>query len=284
MTQPDQTSAERVAPLQSPYHLGYIEDEPGEKFWVIGADGILFAKIPQVDERQAETICAMLNAANEAKKLKTENATLRAERDYLQDCLVTLDVIETGSNDDEYVRQVLRSTLDDSKGLKEATARFCEETERWCQVNKDLEAENTALQAKLTFLRSKGLTVTTAKTSDRPEPYLVYVIEPGSELSDDAHLEYIQALEEKVQRAEAASSRQAATLVEIGRLVPSPVTPSGGMSHRPLLRVQERLAKNTALRTACEAAKEYIGENCDPIFSVAAGEVHAQLSAALRSE
>lgn len=50
-------------------------------------------------------------------------------------------------------------------------------------------------EAKLAFLKTKGITVTTAKTSDRPEPYLVYLIEPGSELSDDIYLEKIEKLE-----------------------------------------------------------------------------------------
>lgn len=46
----------------------------------------------------------------------------------------------------------------------------------------------TDAQAKLDFLASKGLTVGLMKTSDRPEPYLVYVAEPGSEFDDTVHI------------------------------------------------------------------------------------------------
>jgi hypothetical protein len=74
----------------------------------------------------------------------------------------------------------------------------------------------TALQAKLDFLKSKGLTVTTAKTSDQPEPYLVYVIEPHSELSDDIHLEKLAAIE--AERDELAGAD--AMLRAIERIIP----------------------------------------------------------------
>lgn len=40
------------------------------------------------------------------------------------------------------------------------------------------------LESKLNFLESKGLTVGMLKTSDKPEPYLTYVIKEGSELCD----------------------------------------------------------------------------------------------------
>lgn len=45
-----------------------------------------------------------------------------------------------------------------------------------------LERERDEAIAKLDFLKSKGLTVGLLKTSDKPEPYLAYAIEPDSEL------------------------------------------------------------------------------------------------------
>lgn len=47
-----------------------------------------------------------------------------------------------------------------------------------------LRSKLAAAEAKLEFLKAKGLTVGMMKTSDKPDPYLAYVIEPESELSD----------------------------------------------------------------------------------------------------
>lgn len=47
-----------------------------------------------------------------------------------------------------------------------------------------LQLELNKANAKLDFLKSKGLTVRLMKTSDKPDPYLVYVIERDSELCD----------------------------------------------------------------------------------------------------
>ena len=47
-----------------------------------------------------------------------------------------------------------------------------------------IQEELTDAKKKLEFLKSKGLTVGWMKTSDKPDPYLMYVIEPDSELCD----------------------------------------------------------------------------------------------------
>lgn len=48
---------------------------------------------------------------------------------------------------------------------------------------------------KLNFLESKGLTVGKMKSSDKPEPYLVYVCEPDSEFDDTIHIRNLVDLE-----------------------------------------------------------------------------------------
>jgi hypothetical protein len=55
-----------------------------------------------------------------------------------------------------------------------------------CEYCRDRNTRNELrdLKAKLAFLKSKGLTVGEMKSSDNPEPYLVYVIERDSELCD----------------------------------------------------------------------------------------------------
>jgi hypothetical protein len=69
------------------------------------------------------------------------------------------------------------------------------------------------------------------------------------EAERDEAMKFIQLLEESVQRAESAASRQAVTLVEIGQLVPS------DGPHRPLL---ERVQSKLATLEATIAAKAHI--------------------------
>ena len=47
-----------------------------------------------------------------------------------------------------------------------------------------IERARDAALEKLAFLKTKGLTVGKMKTSDKPEPYLLYLIDPDSELDD----------------------------------------------------------------------------------------------------
>jgi hypothetical protein len=49
---------------------------------------------------------------------------------------------------------------------------------------RSLELKLNDANEKLAFLKSKGMSVGKMKTSDKPEPYLVYVVEPDSELDD----------------------------------------------------------------------------------------------------
>ena len=50
------------------------------------------------------------------------------------------------------------------------------------------KSELARLENKLDFLESKGLTVGMMKTSDKPEPYLVYVCKPDSEFDNTIHV------------------------------------------------------------------------------------------------
>lgn len=50
------------------------------------------------------------------------------------------------------------------------------------------QTESPTAEERLAFLKSKGITVHLTKTSDRPEPYLCYVIEEGSEFDDTAQV------------------------------------------------------------------------------------------------
>jgi len=50
-------------------------------------------------------------------------------------------------------------------------------------------------QKQLTFLESKGLTVGTMKTSDKPDPYLVYVCKPDSEFDNTIYINKLIDLE-----------------------------------------------------------------------------------------
>jgi hypothetical protein len=60
---------------------------------------------------------------------------------------------------------------------------------RMLDTQREQDAKTIAeLTEKLDFLKSKGLTVGKMKTSDKPEPYWVYVIEPESELCDLHHV------------------------------------------------------------------------------------------------
>jgi hypothetical protein len=71
-----------------------------------------------------------------------------------------------------------------------AAADIVEDYDRICGILADaldgrvqkLLTERDNLKTKLDFLKSKGLIVGMMKTSDKPEPYLAYVIEPDSEL------------------------------------------------------------------------------------------------------
>ncbi len=75
-------------------------------------------------------------------------------------------------------------------GLSSATQSFVHP-----EIAETLEREAIALREqvrelseKLDFLKSKGLTVGKMKTSDKPEPYLVYVCESDSEFDDTIHI------------------------------------------------------------------------------------------------
>lgn len=57
------------------------------------------------------------------------------------------------------------------------------------------------LQKKLDFLKSKGLTVGYMKTTDRPEPYLVYVTAEGSEFDETRSVNKV--IEAEIERDEA---------------------------------------------------------------------------------
>lgn len=48
----------------------------------------------------------------------------------------------------------------------------------------EAKADAARAEAQLAFLKEKGLTVGMMKTTDKPEPYMVYVFEPGSELDN----------------------------------------------------------------------------------------------------
>jgi len=58
----------------------------------------------------------------------------------------------------------------------------------WEEHSRKLERELNEAKSQLNFLESKGLTVGKMKTSDKPEPYLVYVCEPDSEFDDTIHV------------------------------------------------------------------------------------------------
>lgn len=59
------------------------------------------------------------------------------------------------------------------------------------------------LREKFDFLESKGMTVGKMKTSDKPEPYLAYVIKDGSELCDNRTLEKLLDAEIELTQAKA---------------------------------------------------------------------------------
>lgn len=65
-----------------------------------------------------------------------------------------------------------------------------------------LEDELAEANAKLAFLQQKGLTVGMMESSDKPEPYLAYVIDPGSELCDLATVNKLIDAEVKVAKLE----------------------------------------------------------------------------------
>jgi hypothetical protein len=52
---------------------------------------------------------------------------------------------------------------------------------------KDRDEQLKEAQKKLDFIRSKGIVITYMKTSDKSHPYLVYVVQDGSEF-DDKHI------------------------------------------------------------------------------------------------
>lgn len=60
---------------------------------------------------------------------------------------------------------------------------------------RQLERELAELQSRLDFLKSKGLTVGMMQSSDKPEPYLAYHIEPDSELCDLRYIHRVVKLE-----------------------------------------------------------------------------------------
>ena len=68
-----------------------------------------------------------------------------------------------------------------------------------------VESERDKLKSRLDFLKEKGITVGMMKTSAKPDPYLVYVIEYGSEMCEmrtinkliDAEIERDMAIKER---------------------------------------------------------------------------------------
>lgn len=74
---------------------------------------------------------------------------------------------------------------------------------------RQLETELAAANEKLEFLKSRGLTVVKMKTSDKPEPYLVYVIEPDSELSDSRTLRELFDAESRLTQIKKAGEKLA---------------------------------------------------------------------------
>ena len=75
----------------------------------------------------------------------------------------------------------------------------------WSELHEQTLKERDAAEAKLAFLKTKGLTVGLMKTSDRPEPYLSYNIENGSELCDLKTMDKLIEAERKLEAAEANS-------------------------------------------------------------------------------
>jgi len=71
------------------------------------------------------------------------------------------------------------------------TDAFCSRmanTTKWPEKMRDLERQRDEAREKLEFLKSKGLTVGLAISSDCPQGQLVYVIKPESELCDLKHI------------------------------------------------------------------------------------------------
>jgi hypothetical protein len=50
--------------LKPPYSLGVTEDVPGERYIVIGGQCILFARIPDIDDRMRDTARFLVTACN----------------------------------------------------------------------------------------------------------------------------------------------------------------------------------------------------------------------------
>ena len=113
---------QKPSPLNPPYHVGYIEDVPGEKFWVIGADGILFARISAIDDWQAETLCAMLNAANSLSAKDRRIEELERERDAsAKEAAELRDGYEALDRNWNAIHEMMGSSVRDALGMPDAT-------------------------------------------------------------------------------------------------------------------------------------------------------------------
>ena len=114
-----------------------------------------------------------------------EMAKLTEERDALRDRLREADE-NLGSQGS--VINTLRSELQVARALLDSYS-----------------AERDKFKARLDFLKEKGITVGMMKTSAKPDPYLVYLIEYGSEMCDmrtlnkliDAEIERDTAIKER---------------------------------------------------------------------------------------
>ena len=70
-----------------------------------------------------------------------------------------------------------------------------------------LTKEVDELKGKVDFIKSKGMTIGMMKTTDKPEPYLAYVIKEGSELCDNITLEKLLDAEIELLQSQAEVER-----------------------------------------------------------------------------
>jgi hypothetical protein len=137
------------------------------------------ARAESYENGKAAASILHLRAADKFVAEKTKE--LRAERDSLRAQLAeTATKLTITQNDRDLWKKVAQET---EAKLARATDAAKKGDEARAKAGA-MEVRIAELEGKLDFLRSKGMTVGLMTTSDKPEPYLAYVIEPDSELCE----------------------------------------------------------------------------------------------------
>lgn len=110
-----------------------------------------------------------------------------------------------------------------------------------------LERELEQARQHLDFLKSKGLTVGLMKSSDKPEPYLMYVCEPDSEFDDTI---YVNKLIEAEQQRDSLRQQLNVANSFIGSVAESLGLEPAAELPEITARLNHAVAQNEALRKA----------------------------------